>query len=62
MTAFALPTWRALSHLFCCLQGERDCNKSQKIWSGSAAVLPFSLKGKRISQILGKKIQTLSQI
>lgn len=55
MTAFAPPTWRALSHFFCCLQGERGCNKSQKIWSGSPAALPFSLKGKRISQILEKK-------
>lgn len=55
MTAFALPTWRALSHFFSCLQGESGCDESQKIWSGSPATLLFSLRGERISQILGKK-------
>lgn len=62
MTAFALPTWRALSYFFCRLQGERDCNKSQKIWPGSLAALPFSLKRKNISQILEGKTKILSQI
>lgn len=50
--------WRALSHFFCCLQGEKGYNKSQKIWFGCPAALPFSLKGKRISQLLEKKLKS----
>lgn len=51
------PRGRLLA-IFMLPAGEGGCSKSQKIWCVFPAALPFSLKGNRISQILGRKTKT----